>query len=268
MYKNAGFIALISGLLAVLFLFAAFKGYHFWYEGFVFFFWLALALLNYRHRTSLWLLRNRTHAFLRFYLAIFVVGFLADYVIGQQIAHLWSYPYYATVFDWVRLYALIYPFGGLSILELMFLIGSTLHERFVYLPRVHRAARIDLLDTTVDVCLGIILIGSPLLYAIGIQLPYAITIVYAFLLWAVLTTIKLEQHLKHGLGWVAILLAVLVTSVLLHEVPNTAVFEWQYHSAPILNMSLIGIPLWVVVGWYMMILVMVRLWIRLILPRQ
>ena len=199
-YKHSKILALCATVVWLMFIFSAFKGFHFWYAGFVFFFWFSLATLNYRHETTLWIVKNRFKKFARFYLVLIVVGFVADFVIGQQIAHLWSYPFYDSFDDWLRLYAIIYPFGGLTILELSFLLGNLFHERFIFLPKVHNTLvrSIDLFDHIVDTFLAVVLIGGPIMYFSGAHIPLAQVVVYVFLLWAVLTTIELACHLRHA----------------------------------------------------------------------
>ena len=270
MYKNSHILAFFASITWMLFIFSAFKGFHLWYAGFVFFFWLALAALNYRHTTSLWLAKNRTRRFLEFYTVLFVVGFIADYVIGQHVADLWSYPYYTSLFDWVRLYVIIYPFGGLSILELSFFLGNLFHEKFVLLPKVHStlAHSVDFLDDVVDATLFLLLSGGLVIYFFNSSYQFTEVVVYTFFVWTVLTTIKLALHLRHGIHWLAIFITVLFVSILLHEIPNTVAFEWKYHTAIMLNTPIMQIPLWVIIGWYVMLLAMYRLWIRVVLNRK
>lgn len=248
----------------LIFIFTAFKGFRFWYVGFVFFFWLSLSLLDYRHETTLWYLKNRFGHFFKFYLLILVLGFIVDFIIGQEISHFWSYPYYHTLSDWLRLYLIIYPFGALSVLELVFFLANIFKEKFVFTHRVPNLEErlIDASDHFVDLFLIFIVIVLPILYFLHITLPFKHLFFYGFFVWVLVATAKFIYHIRHGLHWVAILLATLFMSLLLHEIPNTAVFEWKYYNAPILNTLILNIPLWVFVGWYLIVLMTLRLWIR------
>lgn len=127
--KFKHFFSFLATLIWLIFIFAAFNGFHFWYSGFVLFFWLSLALLNYQHKTTLWCLKNRTKYFIKFYLFLFFVGFVGDFMIGTHLAGLWQYPYYSSWSDWIRLYVIIYPFGGLCILEMIFFLSSLAKEK-------------------------------------------------------------------------------------------------------------------------------------------
>jgi len=270
LYKNTKLIALFSTILWLVFTFAAFKGFHFWYAGFIFFFWLSLASLNYRHETTLWHLKNRTSRFLQFFFVLFTIGFITDFIIGQRISHLWSYPLYSSFGDWTRLYLIIYPFGGLSVLELIFFLSNTFGEKFIFTHRTENLPEkiIDASDHFVDLFLLLVVMGLPILYFFNIPLPFRHLILYGFLIWALVATVKFAYHIRHGLHWVAILLASLFMSVFLHEIPNTAVFEWRYYNAPILNSLILDIPLWVFLGWYIIVLMMLRIWVRFVWAKK
>lgn len=227
-------------------MYSAFMGFHFWYAGFVFFLWLSLAALNYRQATTLWLLKNRRVLLLRFYVVLVAVGLVVDYIIGQQVTRLWTYPLYSSVWDWFRLYFIIYPFGGLSILELMFFLSNLFHEKFVF---THVKKRLEIQasngrDYVLDVLEGCLLIALPALYLLRVPLPFFALFFCGLGIWVVWTTIQFTRHIRHGLHWFAILCTVVLISVFLHEIPNTAVFEWKYNAAPIFNFLVLNIPLY------------------------
>ena len=73
---------LVASVGWIAFAFAGLKGFPFWYGGFVVCFWIAFGLLNFPHRTSLWLLVHRKMPFLVFYLLVHknVINFLLDYI--------------------------------------------------------------------------------------------------------------------------------------------------------------------------------------------
>jgi hypothetical protein len=266
MYKNKNIIALIATIIWLSFIFAAFKGFYFWYEGFVFFFWICLGILNYRHETSIWLLKNRPHRFLKYFLFLFVLGFFADYVVGQKLTSLWIYPLYNSYDDWARLYLIIYPIGGLTVLELIYFLGGVFKEKFAL---IHKPVSTpDRLEIIID---GLLLL-TILIYLISkfvYPLPYLrLLLVMLLLAWTTVATLKFKYHIKHWSHWVAILFTTLFMSLFLHEIPNTAVYEWRYYPAPLFNQIILGIPLWVYFGWYFLILLMLRFWMYLVLAKQ
>lgn len=270
MYKNKERLALVFCLIWISLIFSAFKGFHFWYAGFLVFFWLSLGFLNYRHETSLWLLRNRTTLFLKFVMVSAAVGFIADYLIGIKISHFWNYPFYNDLFDWVRLYLIIYPFGGLSILELVFFLSGLSGDKLYFIHKTNNLTQkfIDASDYFVDIFLLIVILLWPLMYWFGVKLPIRHFFAYGFLVWLVIATVKFAYHIKHGWHWVAIFLAALLMSLLLNEYPNTVALEWVYYNGPILNYKILELPVWVMLGWYVMILFMMRLWIRLVWAKK
>lgn len=266
MFKNKKYLALVFTILWLSFSYAGLKGYHFWYAGFLVSFWACLSLLNFDEQTSLWFLIKKSKQFWKFYSVLFFIGFVADYFIGQKVANLWTYPYYSTLFDWLRLYFIIYPFGGLSILELAFWLSGFSKEKFAFLKRANdlETIIIDSSDHFVDIFLGLVLLAVPFSYILNFGLPYRGLFSYGFLVWAVVASVKFFYHIKHGWHWLAIIFSTLFMSILLHEVPNTVAYEWKYSDAVLLNARIFNIPVWVAVGWYIMILLMLRLWIRIL----
>ena len=87
-------------------------------------------------------------------------------------------------------------------------------------------------------------------------------------IWGIVATIKLGYHISHWAHYITIIVISYIISTFFHEIPNTNVFEWYYHPAPFLNQSIIGIPLYIVLGWYIMILLMLRLWIYFVLGKK
>ncbi len=265
-YKNSQLIGFLSALAWLSFIFAAFKGFHFWYVGFVLFFWLSLAALNYRHKTSLWLLQNNFFLAARLYVVLFAIGFVGDFLVGQYVFHLWIYPYFHGFFDWGQLYLVVYPLGGLCIIELFFFLSTLFHERLIISQRTHDTStqRIDMIDHGLVAIVILGIIGASLSRYFGFQPPFPHILLGAFLMWGAVATLQLIHRLQHALHWLAIILTTTALSIFLHEVPNTAVFEWRYQNAPILNYSMLGIPVWVFLGWYLMVIVVLRAWLRFV----
>jgi hypothetical protein len=234
MYKNKNIIALIATIIWLGFIFAAFKGFIFWYGGFVLFFWITLGILNYRHESSLWLLQNRPMRFAKYFIFLLVLGFFADYIVGQKLTGLWNYPAYGSMWDWIRLYVIVYPIGGLAVIELIYFLGSILNEKFTLITPVHPPL-VDTLERLIDGILIVII----LMYFISkvlIPIPHIRgVLVLLLLLWTAIATVKFKYHIRHWLHWVSILVVTLFMSVFLHELPNTAVYEWRYYNAPLCN---------------------------------
>ena len=261
--KYKKIVAVFATIAWLAFTFSAFRGFHFWYAGFVFYLWLALGLLNYNQNSSFWFFKNRLVAFLKFYSVLVVTAFVADWIMGQQLANLWSYPHYDSLDDWLRLYFIIYPFGGLAILELAYFLSGIFSEKLSFVQKPY--TNIHWLVDKLDVGLLFLIFAATLLAVGGILKGYTSFMVYGFLVWTVFGTWKLKYHISHWSHYIYILVATLFMSVFLHELPNVGTFEWKYNTAPMLNQEVLGIPLWVILGWYILVLGMVRLWIFLVL---
>lgn len=265
MYKYQKIIAFLATIGWLVFIFAAFSGFHFWYGGFAIFLWLALGAINYRHDTSLWLLKNRFKNFFTFYVFLVIFSVYADLIIGQMIAHLWYYPHYALLEDWVRLYIILYPFAGLAVLELTYFLVGLFNERLVIHLKVesffHKIIdKLDIILLSLIVFLPVIQLVS----SVELRKP----LVYMSILWILVTTIKFKYHIKHWLHFFVIFVATLLISVFLHEIPNVGVFEWKYNKAPILNHEFLGVPLWVIIGWYVLVVLMLRFWMFFVLKKR
>lgn len=270
MYKYGKIVAFFSTIAWLAFIFSAFKGFHFWYAGFTLFFWLTLASLNYRHRTSLWFLKNKLYRFLIFYFHIVLLSFFADFFIGQKLTNFWQYPFYNSLTDWLRLYFIIYPFGCVAVLELAYLLSQIFKEPFLFVKKsltpVHKF--IDWLDVIWVYVIYATVFTSPLFLIYGPSAGYKNFVFWLALAWPVLATIKLRYHISHWLHWLVIFIATLIISVFLHELPNVGVFEWKYGDMPVFNFYILGIPFWVVVGWYVIVLGTFRLWLYLALEKE
>lgn len=80
-YRKA--VAVFSSIGWLAFIFSAFRGFQFWYSGFVFFLWLSLALINYEQETSFWFLKNKFLKLAKFYLLLVVLAFFVDFILGH-----------------------------------------------------------------------------------------------------------------------------------------------------------------------------------------
>jgi len=265
-YKYKDLFSLLATLGWLSFVYSAFKGFHFWYLGFIFFFWLSLGILNYRHESTLWLMENRWSRFAKYYFTLAVLGFLADYIIGQALTGVWSYPFYNSISDWLRLYLLIYPIGGLSTIELIYFLASIFREKVVL---IHEDVK-NLLVTKLEFSTDILLILAIITYLISktiIPLSHIQSIIIVlFSVWIILTTFKLKYYLKHWTHWIAIIGASAILSIFVHEIPNTAVHEWKYYPPHLFpDYSILGIQLWLIWGWYLLVLVMLKYWIQIVL---
>jgi hypothetical protein len=259
LYTRIAILVASVGWLA--FAFAGLKGFPFWYGGFVLCFWLAFGLLNYSEHTTLWLLAHKRIPFLLFYGAIALSFFLLDRMALD--AHLWFYPLYHG-WLWAVGYLVWYPAAAFSVLELFYFLARACGERLVFRHR-KKTVWHDALDWGEG---GFFLLMSGMIVLGAIS---AISLFWLFVVsfaWFLLANGKLMFHIAHAKHLALILLATGALAAFLNEVPNTGALEWVYLVAPLLNTLFLGVPLWMVLGWYWFTLFTLRLWLFLVLhPR-
>lgn len=259
-------VSLFATIGWLAFSYMAFKGLHLWYWGFASFFWLTLSSLNYRYETSLWLIKNKTYRFLRLYIIFVIFFFFIDFIIALNLTNLWQYPYYKNLFHWGTLYLVLYPLFAFIMLELVYFVAGIFGEklRFVHRPRKlwhYLIDKLDLIFLLLIFLLPITNIFSPI--------PgFTIFIVWVTIIWGIIATLKFKYHIQHWGHYTAIFIAVFIIAVLLNEIPNTVALEWVYNKAPIFNQIIFGVPLWVIMGWYISVLFVLRFWIYFVLKKR
>jgi len=241
------------------FAFAGFNGFSYWYGGFVLCFWVAFGTLNVSQRSSFWLACHRKTLFLLFYVALASSAFFADRF--GVIFHLWFYPLYEGVWMlWV--YLVLYPFGGLAVLELLYFLSAKFGAslRFVAHPATFWHIFFDVLESL----LFIMTLGALILGVIGVTAAVPLVGILA-LLWVVSALIKMRFHIRHSAHYILVVILTALCATFLHEFPNTVAHEWIYQAVPafglLLNYVLLGVPLWVWVGYCWLTLFPLRLWI-------
>lgn len=261
---------LITGVIWILFVILGLKGFQYWYGGFVVFFWFFLGLLNYDHKTTLFLLVKKPLKFLTFYSPLLLFWIFIDQF--GLYSHLWRYPLYNTFLEFLWVYFVLYSFAGLALLELFYFISSVYKEKLVFIKHKNTT-----LHKTIDLSDKILLITSfaaaiiiPILAVFEITPPFlALSIIIVlFLTWMIVDIIMLKFHIKHWLHYCIILITTTIITVVLNEIPNTIAREWVYLQAPLLHITVFEIPLWVILGWIWWCLLILRLWILIALHKK
>ncbi|MDO8620619.1 MAG: hypothetical protein Q7R64_04715 [bacterium] len=258
---------LIANVLWLAFAFAGLKGFSFWYGGFVLFFWLAFGLLNYTYKSSVWLIHKKVWLFLILYLALAGISYVADQFGVNN--HLWFYPLYRGAgMLWVWL--VLYPFAGLAVLELLYFLGGYLGEplSFRERPMTKWHGFFDVFEQVLFLVVTGVIVTGALRLGFEVALPITTTLV---ILWLGVALIKLHFHIRHLGHYSLVILSTVLLALLSHELPNTVAREWVYLEAPLssfFNVMLLGLPVWVWIGWFWLVLLPLRLWIFLVLhPR-
>lgn len=151
-------------------------------------------------------------------------------------------------------------------LELIYFIAGVFGEKLSFETRSDSALH-NVVDKADRISLLSLLIVPPLFNFFAKDLT-ATSLLFTFYIWGIIATIQLAYHIRHRLHWVAIIISAYLVSVFLHEIPNTNAFEWRYFHGPILNQNVLGIPLYIFLGWYILSLMMVRLWVYFVLDKD
>ncbi|HBV01319.1 MAG TPA: hypothetical protein DEF00_02925 [Candidatus Taylorbacteria bacterium] len=255
---------LIASVGWIVSAFAGFKGFPFWYGGFVLCFWLAFGMINYKEKSSVWLFHNKPRLFALFYAALAGTLFLGDQF-GLNM-HLWFYPFYkgfALLFVWLGLY----PFGGLATLELLYFLSSYFGEplRFERRPETRRHDFFDVLEPLIFLAMiGVIVKGA---IGIGPEIGAPVAIIIS-IIWILAAMVKIKFHIRHPGHYALILVLTALIAAISYELPNAIAREWVYLDAPFLNLSALGLPLWFWILWFLFTLIPLRLWIFLVLHQK
>ncbi|KKW11249.1 MAG: hypothetical protein UY50_C0018G0017 [Parcubacteria group bacterium GW2011_GWA2_49_9] len=231
------------------------------------FFWFAFGLLNYPHKSSVWFAHRRPWLFAFFYIALSGTSYIVDQFGLTQ--HLWFYPLYRGA-DMLWVVLVLYPFGGLAVLELLYFLGGYLGEPLTFRERSMTKWHgfFDVLEHIIFFGLMGAFIAGALRTGTGVLIPVT---VFLALLWMITALIKLRFHIHHSGHYSLIIVCTVLLAALSHELPNTVAREWVYLEAPLssfFNYLLLGLPVWVWLGWFFLVLLPLRLWIFLVLhPR-
>jgi hypothetical protein len=193
--------------------------------------------------------------FLALYVTLVALGVVGDFIFGRLTTALWTYPTYTTAIDFLVLYMIAYPFGGLFTYSLLRIVAgphslsggacSPLTARRGIAVSGAACALISagfaLERQTLD--LAVIGFGCQCL-ALQMLLD---TIALARNTLSPVRSLLRRPHLILPLVFVSVIAA------FLHEFPNVTYHEWRYENLP-LTATVAGIPVLVIAGWPLLVL--------------
>ncbi|HCB35492.1 MAG TPA: hypothetical protein DEP25_02505 [Candidatus Taylorbacteria bacterium] len=262
LYSRVTIIALFAG--GFIFAFAGFNGFPLWYGGFVLCFWSALGMLNYSERSSIWLLHARPWFFALFYASLASTAFLADtFGLGM---HLWFYPFYE---GWGLLWVwlVLYPIGGLTVLELLYVLSGWFGEHLRF--EEHKGTAWHRFLDVFEYIVFLSLIAAVAAGAAGIEIAITapLTLILA-MVWIPAALVKFWSHTRHPGHYATFIALTALLAAISHGLPGTIAREWVYLDAPFLALSILGLPLFVWIDWFLFTLFPLRLWLFITLhPR-
>ena len=195
----------------------------------------------------------------KFYLSLYFLffggGIIADLLLGILVTELWYYNYHY-YFEYIPLYFLIYPLGGIVMVQ-TFIIFRT------FLQTKQSKQEINKIDARIlKILFFITLIFSSLIIFFDSMygLEYFGFILYFLLTLSALFYFNYESEksnksylrclLKEPKLYIFITLLTAYVNAFIHEFPNTFAKQWTYQNFPLNDTLILNIPIIVFfVGW-------------------
>jgi len=255
------FLALLGIILIVVSYFLAIvKNFHYFYS--------ILVIGNFLLYNSLYYLFNKKYflnlkSWVKFYLALIPIGIIADMFMARMLSKLHHYPFYGPI-NYVILYLVIYPLGGLILVYCYFLIKS------LFKNQKNKKINSGLIKNVliIGLILFIFLVLITLIYRKSMPLfGFWIFAWPTFAGFFLTNLINFSISKNCLIGEIislqrSVILSIIFTmffNCFLHEIPNTFVYEWVYHqNFPLMNIMIFRIPLLVIIlGWLAMTIITV-----------
>jgi hypothetical protein len=209
-----------------------------------------------------------------------IIGFViaTDLVGGQLIFTVWRYPPYHSALNWLLLYGIIYPVGGLSVIAMFrffdLLFGRIFPGRLFSLnsPEVltrHFLRAVAILEPLVLLIPLVLFLTGLVSLVAHLWILYFLLFLFIFFEWTfffdalvfafggrpiILDLLRGEKRVI-----LALVLSGLI-SASLHELINTYVHEWVYiaEKFPVTSATLLGVPVMVFITWIPLTIVCVE----------
>jgi hypothetical protein len=229
----------------------------------IFSIWLAISL-SYKHFYEIMLIGLlfilypitkkyfKTKILIQLYVLFAIIGgLIADLLIGPTIGELWYYNY-TLIFEYVLLYLIIYPLGGLV------MIMSFLY--FLKNCKLKKPKKISTTPLKNIAILSLIISITFIILKYNYNLNYSGFWFGSFFCLFIIFAINYYSEKKNKTSFISILLTnpkpVIITSLLgtyinafIHEYPNVFAQQWVYQNMIFQNIQFLNIPLAVLVGW-------------------
>lgn len=183
----------------------------------------------------------------------FIFGLIGDLTLGIWLCKLWSYPSY-NFLNYVNLYLLIYPLGGMVMVYSFAFIEKIFGSRIIETKRSYLfSKKFSLIIGILGVVLLIFSIFSSLIYRGFFIYLFGGFFVLGFMSYFTLRIRKddlVERMFIKPVKYLILILVVAYTQGFLHEFPNVFAKEWVYHNFPYESVTFFNIPVTVLFfGW-------------------
>ncbi len=199
----------------------------------------------------------------KLFLLFVPVGFILDYVLGISVTHLWFYNY-TNIYEYWLLYLLVYPLGGIVMLQ-----SYLLFRKYI------RVAPVSKLLAGVGVVFYLAvtyIIATTTYYSwpnaklsmVGTLGCFCVLGIAVFNVWSEIRHKKsyARELFTRFVPVMAATLCATYVNAFLHELPNVVARQWVYlpTSGTTLDVMILGIPFLVLVAWVFLTLLPVSLY--------
>ncbi len=191
--------------------------------------------------------------YLRLYVRFFVAGLIGDLILGITITKLWHYNYHS-VLEYVPLYLVIYPVAGIVMLQTYVLVADKLFPKQPIAAATDAGAYLRAAYISAAISAGFGVIACITQNQIVLLLFFCATSIWALIAIAYVTRMQGQKTLWDIWKAQPLLLAsaIVITTFInafLHEIPNTYGHQWVYTNWPLMQVTIAGIPLFVLLTW-------------------
>lgn len=252
----SGFLLLISSLI-----FASFYKFPYFYSIFLIGWLLLIEYIAHKVKIKP-IINNKKPSFFIYLLLAYSLLHLITEIYGRLIANMWYYPHYTSTIFYINLQIIIYGLGSIACMETYRVSKNYFSKKIkgnFFKLRLNSKILEDL--RKVFFYLSIIFLLIPLVSFFFFD-NWKINYFFLFPLlaiWLFFDSINKNNPLIKDLleGKKSFLINLILIPLLiglLHEFPNTFVWEWVYQNIPITNFGFNGLPIIVLLGWIPMIM--------------
>jgi hypothetical protein len=184
----------------------------------------------------------------------FKAGLVADLLLGVAITGLWHYNY-GSVWDYIPLYCLVYPFAGLVMLQSYVLVKdrlmtSTGSRRPLSISFYSRTTKFFIFLSLSLAVIAVFINDRRLLWpSLFLSIAIYVLLALSYRARAAGSPSLFDEVVAHPVRLLAVILVVSYLNAMLHEIPNVTAQEWTYSDWPLQSTQLFGVPIVVLIAW-------------------
>jgi hypothetical protein len=195
--------------------------------------------------------------YIKLYIIGLILGIIGDLILGIYISELWYYTY-SQIWEYILLYLLIYPFGGIVLIQSYFILKQ--RTKFKNNKVNLKLKTIKILNA---IFIIITLILSIIIYLLDIRyiqlIHFGILSLVFFFTFTYYSEKKIKKSflrdiLENPKQVIVISSIVTYLNAIIHEYPNTIAKQWIYTNIPFQNITILDVPaILILCGWFILL---------------